>query len=357
MGVALFILILVVLIVGHELGHFLVAKRAGMEVPEFGVGFPPKLWSVVRGSTEYSVNALPFGGFVRIVGEDGATDHPHAFSKKPKVAQAAVLCAGPAMNVVLGFLAFWVAFMVGFPTVVDDAVGTHARVVVSEVVAGSPVAEAGVQVGDVVQRISVSGETYSVDHPTDISDALALAPARVVLTVERVGVTYEYELTPARGVIPEEPDRVALGVGSVVIADVSYGFFESLWRALVATVNGLGAILSGLRDLLLSAVSFNATLETLSGPVGIASQVSVAAETGWGQVFAFAGIISLNLAVLNLLPFPALDGGRLLFLGIETLRGRPLRPQVASILNTLGFVLLIALMIAVTYQDIFRLVS
>lgn len=360
MGILIFILILVVLIVGHEFGHFIAAKRAGMEVPEFGVGFPPKLWSKVYGATEYSVNALPFGGFVRIVGENGDVENPNSFTKKSKLKQAGVLCAGPAMNVVLGFLAFWIAFMLGFPTVVDDTEGAqlaHARVVVSEIVAGSPVDRAGMLVGDTVLSLTASGKTTVVEHPTDISNALLLEPDLVLLTAERNGEERVFTIIPERGVIVEEPERAALGVGSLVIADVSYGVLESLWRACVATVYGTVAIVTGIAELVTGALTLSASLETISGPVGIASVVSDAARIGWGQVLAFAGIISLNLAVLNLMPFPALDGGRLLFLGIEVVRGRALPQNVSSIANTIGFVLLIVLMLVVTWNDVVRLVS
>jgi regulator of sigma E protease len=359
MGILIFVVMLVVLIVGHEFGHFLVAKRMGMEVPEFGIGFPPKVWSFVRGTTEYSINALPFGGFVRIVGENGDHDHPNAFTQKAKWAQAAVLFAGPGMNIVLGFVAFWIAFMVGFPTAVEDggtAVLSNARVVVSEVVEGSPADRAGLLVGDTMQSITVDGVTVLIDRPTDVSDALKSAPEQVILTTERSGEARAYTLVPERGVITQEPERLALGVGSLIIAEASYGFFESLWRALVATYNGLVAIVTGIAGLIAGAFTLSASLEDISGPVGIASVVSDAARIGWGQVLAFAGIISLNLAVLNLLPFPALDGGRLLFLGVEVVRGRAVSAKVSSAVNTVGFVLLILLMLVVTWNDIAKLI-
>lgn len=360
MGILIFVLMLVVLIVGHEFGHLLAAKRAGMEVPEFGIGFPPKLWSFVRGTTEYSLNALPFGGFVRIVGENGDADHPNAFTQKAKWAQAGVLFAGPGMNIVLGFFAFWVAFMVGFPTAVeehDSAQLTNARVIVSEIVDGSPADLAGLMVGDTALSITALGVTTPVERPTDISDALKSGPQEVVLTAERGGEEHSYTLIPARGVIPEEPERLALGVGSLVVADASYGVFESLWRALVATVNGLVAIVTGIAELIGGVFTQSASLEHISGPVGIASVVSDATRVGWGQVLGFAGIISLNLAILNLLPFPALDGGRLLFLGIEALRGKALPQNVSSTVNTIGFALLILLMLVVTWHDVVKLVA
>ena len=351
---------LVVLIVGHEAGHLLAAKRAGMHVPEFGIGFPPKVWSRTVGGTEYSVNALPFGGFVRIVGEDGDGTHEHAFGKKSKWAQAGVLCAGPGMNIVLGFIAFWIAFMVGFPTALEDAGNatlSHPRVVVTDVLPGSPAEGAGVSVGDTVVSITRGNVTTLVERPSDISDALQERPDVVKVVTLRGDTEHTYTLVPKTGVITDAPDRLAIGLGSLILADASYGVFESLWRATLATGRLLVSIVTGIAQLLIGAVTFSASLEGLSGPVGIASVVSDAAKVGVGQVLAFAAVISLNLAVLNLLPFPALDGGRLLFLGIEVLRGRPVPARTTALVNNVGFVLLILLMLVVTWHDIARLVA
>lgn len=360
MSVVLFIIILVTLIVGHEFGHLLAAKRAGMKVPEFGIGFPPKLWGYTIGSTEYTVNALPFGGFVKIVGEDGVTDDPDAFSKKSVWAQALTLFAGPFANIVLGFLAFWIAFMVGMPTALEDAEALHmtdTRVVVSELLPGSPAAASGLEVGDTVVSLEVGSVTTIVRSPKDIVSALGDGSMNVTIHARRGGTEHDYILTPKTGIIAEAPERKALGVGSLLVGTVQYGFIESTFKAAAATVNGLVSIVVGFGMLLAGLFTASTSLAGLSGPVGIASLVGDAAYFGIGQVLSLTAIISLNLAVLNLLPFPALDGGRLALLAIETVRGKPVKRQTSEVVNTVGFMVLILLMLVVTWHDIAKLLT
>lgn len=358
MGVLIFFIMIVVLIVGHEFGHLLAAKRAGMEVPEFGIGFPPKLWSFVRGTTEYSINALPFGGFVRIAGENGDADHPNAFSQKTKLAQLGVLAAGPGANIVIAFIAFWIAFMVGLPTVVEDAGPqgiTHAQVVVTQVLPNSPADLGGVAVGDRVLTIVSNGVVHEIEKPSDIPEALG--QGSVTLAIEKGGERREIALTPKDGIIPEAPDTKALGVGTMLLGVASYDVVTSFGKAFFATTDSLWQIVQGFASLIVGAFTLSASLEDVSGPVGIASLAGDAATFGLGQVLSFAAIISLNLAVLNLLPFPALDGGRMVMVIYETLRGRAIRQVTANVINSVGFVLLITLMLVVTWNDVVRLVA
>jgi regulator of sigma E protease len=360
MSVIIFLVILVVLIVGHELGHFLVAKRAGMRVPEFGIGFPPKVWGIGVGDTEYTINALPFGGFVKIVGEDADADDPNAFSKKSKWAQAAVLVAGPGMNVVLGCIAFWIAFMVGVPTALSDD-STHIvrdqRVVVSEVLADGPAAAGGVKQGDTLVAVTVSDVRVPIASPETLFKTLNNVSQPVELELIRADEPLTLTLTPKQGVIPDEPGRYAVGIGSLAIGIAAYGPFEALWRSLEATGTGLVAIVTGIGTLIASAFTLSADITDISGPVGIAGLVGDASAFGAGQVLILAALISLNLAVLNLLPFPALDGGRLALLGIEAVRGRALSQTFVGVVNTAGFVLLITLMLVVTWNDIAKLLA
>lgn len=359
MYVLLFIVILLVLIVGHEFGHLLMAKRAGMKVPEFGIGFPPKLWGTKIGDTEYTVNALPFGGFVRIVGEDAEDSaDPDSFVHKAKGAQALTLFAGPFANVVLGFAAFWVAFMFGMPSAVtaeEAAALSDARVIVSEVLPGSPADDAGLLVGDTLVTLAQADITVPVQSPEDVTSTIAASPEPLTVTVRRGEEVKTVTVTPAAGVIPDEPGRYAVGIGSVLVGNVVLNPFSALLQAGVATYNSLISIVAGLAGLVASAFTGAGSLESLTGPVGIAGMVGDAATLGVGQVLALAAIISLNLAVLNLLPFPALDGGRLLFLAIETLRGKSISSRTAGAVNTAGFAILILLMLVVTWNDIARL--
>jgi regulator of sigma E protease len=358
MSVILFIVILLVLVVGHEFGHFSVAKWVGMKVHEFGVGFPPKLWSKTIGETEYSVNALPFGGFVKIHGEDDPElTEDQAFAMHSKLAQAGVLFAGPGMNIVLGFMAFWIAFSIGVPAAVDETHGTlkNARVVVSELLPGSPIAKSGIKVGDTLLTLTQDNVTKTIQDPKDISAALATNHNRLAITAKRGDAVTVYILEPVAGIIKAEPDRYAIGLGSLLVGTTDYGIGGAFVKALGATWNGLVGIVVGMATLIASAFTLSGSLADLSGPVGIAGLVGDAAVFGVGQVLALAAVISLNLAVLNLLPFPALDGGRLAMLAYEVVRGKRIRQQTAAIINTVGFVALILLMLVVTWHDIAKL--
>lgn len=354
MSVALFILILLVLVVGHELGHFFVAKWTGMKVPEFGVGFPPKLWGIRVGETEYTINALPFGGFVKIVGEDAEDkDHPDAFGKKPKLAQAAVLFAGPGMNVVLGFFAFFIALMIGVPSVIEGGTEgvTDARVIVADVLPGSPAAQAGVERGDTV----VSINDVSVTDPRSIAEAVQKGD--VTLALARGETKKVVTVSPTTNLIAEDPTRLGIGIASVAIGTKTYSFVDAFVEAGKRTVDGLWGIVVGLASLIGGAFTLSSSIADISGPVGIATLVGDAAAIGAGQILILAAIISLNLAVINLIPFPALDGGRLALLAIETVRGKEMSTKTVMAINSIGFLLLISLMVVVTWNDIARLLA
>lgn len=363
MSILIFIVMLVVLIVGHEFGHFIAAKLSGMKVPEFGIGFPPKIWGKKIGDTEYTINALPFGGFVKIVGEDAneATSDPASFSNRPKVLQALTLFAGPFSNVVLGFLFFVMAFMLGIPSVVEDSsyAGrlTNERIVIAEVMPGSPAQDAGIQAGDRVVALRVNGEETQIFAPEAIAPLIAGAEGTVDVIVERAGKRVDLSAVPERGLIEGEPERQALGISSALVGTLQLSLPEAIVRAFTETVEKTQMIVEGMATLIASAVTLSANVEHIAGPVGIASLAGDAAHFGLGSILNFAALISLNLAVLNLLPFPALDGGRLAFLAIETLIRRPIPTKIANTVNTVGFVVLILLMLAVTANDLFKLFS
>ena len=361
MTILIFIIMLVVLIVAHEFGHFIVAKLSGMKVPEFGLGFPPKLWGKKIGDTEYTLNALPFGGFVKIEGEDAheSSNDPSAFSNRPKVLQAATLVAGPGANFILAFLLISVSFMVGVPSAVEtgDTRVVDPRVVIADVVAGSPAEQAGILPGDRVVSITTNGNTVPVAKPEDVSGGIARATGPVLLDIEREGELRSIEATPQPGLIAEEPERRALGIASVLVGTLRLNPIEAVGAGFIETIERTKAVFAGIVDLIGSAFTLSADVKNIAGPVGIATLTGDAARFGFGSLLSFAAIISINLGILNLLPFPALDGGRLAFLAIETVIRRPIPLGIANAANAIGFALLIMLMIAVTFQDIARLVS
>ena len=357
MSIIIFIVILLVLIVGHEFGHLLVAKWAKMEVPEFGIGFPPKLWGKKIGSTEYTINALPFGGFVRIIGENAENvDNPHSFVRKPKYAQAAVMAAGPFANVVLAFVAFYIAYTVGVTAVQDDAHPvTNPFVMVSDVMAQSPGDQAGILAGDRVVRLERGEAMLTVTDAADIATFVQSGVGEISVTLLRDAETVTVTVLPAVGLIPENPSASAIGIASATVGTLKLGFFDALYTASEKTLYGIRDITIGLGMLLWGAIQGSASLDDISGPVGIATLVGEAATFGMGQVFLLAAILSLNLAVINLFPFPALDGGRLLMLLYEVLARRPVPSYAAGLINTVGFFALIALMLVVTVSDISKL--
>lgn len=364
MTIIIFLIVLVLLIVGHELGHFLTAKALKMKVLEFGVGFPPKIFGkkFSEEGTEYTLNWIPFGGFVRIFGEDEKeVDDPQAFPNRPKLHQALVLFAGPFANIVLAFLLSAGAFMVGTfaildtPSEVESAKDPH--VLVAQVLPESPAAEAGIEPGDRVVSIgSISGIMYPTSSE-DVGTFIATQGGELFISLirdnEEVGVT----VAAVSGLIEENPDQKAIGIATAYVGTVSYPIHVALWRGVVDTVQDFVFILVSVIGLIGSALTLSADVSQIAGPVGIATLTGDAAALGFGALLSFAALLSVNLAIINLLPFPALDGGRLLFLGIETVTRKRIPLNVAATVNTIGFVLLILLMIAVTVGDVSRLIG
>lgn len=365
MTVLLFIIVLVALILVHEFGHFIVAKWSGMRVDEFGVGFPPRLWSRRIGETEYSVNLLPLGGFVRIYGEDetevDTLANPRAFSSRPRILQAATLVAGVAMNWLLAFLILTSLLIAGTPRALTDdeiAIAPDARLVVAAVMPGTPAADAGLAVGDRILGIETAGNSFMSANPSAFISYVSEQSAGEPLTVsiDRAGEISQVQVSPETGVIEEDPERVAFGVSvapvgtvPVPLADAPVEGFLLTWEVTKQTAVGLFGFLG-------KAITLDADLSQVAGPVGIAGAVGDAYAEGFTQLLSIAAIISINLAIINLLPIPALDGGRLLFVGIEGLTRRSINPAVAATVNGVGFAALILLMLVITASDILKLI-
>ena len=355
MTVLIFILVLLVLIIGHEFGHFITAKLLKMKVLEFGVGFPPKIFGkkFSEDGTEYTVNWLPFGGFVRIFGEDAreATD-PVAFPNRPVLHQALTLFAGPFANLVLAVALSTAALMIGTLTIFDPSdvpSAVHdAHVIVAAVVPGSPAEEAGIAPGDTI---------LSAENPEAFAESVAASDGPVTVTLSHNNETQMVTMTPVAGLVADEPNRKVIGVSTALVGTMSYPIHTALWRAVVDTAHDFVFILVSIMTLIGSAFTLSADVSQIAGPVGIATLTGDAARLGFGSLLSFAALLSTNLAIINLLPFPALDGGRLLFLGIETLFRRKIPLKTAQVVNTAGFAILILLMLAVTAQDVWRLIG
>ncbi|HMO78034.1 MAG TPA: site-2 protease family protein [Candidatus Paceibacterota bacterium] len=362
MSILIFLLVLFVLILVHEWGHYIAAKKTGMRVDEFAIGFPPKLFSVKKGETEYSFNALPIGGFVRIFGESlegvdaSDSDKARAFTARPLWAQAVVLIAGVTMNVVLAWFLFVFTFMIGVPTAVEESVASPDAVLyVSGLLPGGPLADK-LPVGSEIVSLR-SGEVLLVDpSPTSFSEFVQSYPAsEIEITYRQKEAENTVTVTPEAGLIPDQPTRAAVGVSLALVESESLSFGASLKEATFATYNGLINITVGLTGLLVETFKGTADFSQVAGPIGIVGMVGEAANFGLTALLTFTAIISLNLAVINMLPIPALDGGRLLFVAYEAVTGKAVNPVWSGRLNLIGFVFLMLLMIAVTYNDIVRL--
>lgn len=360
MTILIFIAILLVLIIGHEFGHFVVAKLSKMRVDEFGVGFPPKIIGKKIGETEYTINWLPFGGFVKIFGEDetSASD-PRAFARRPKILQASTLIAGPLANIVLAFVLSTFAFIVGTPVVLDSLAEARGvkdtRVMVGFVLPESPAKESGVQQGDRILSLATNKGEFFIDSPETLTELINDSEGVVVLSIKRGNEEISLPIPTEVGLIEEDPERKAIGVATALVGTVSYAPHVAVGKGLVDTARDFIVIFTALISLLASAVTFSADVSNLAGPVGIASLTGEAASFGLGALLSFSALLSINLAIINILPFPALDGGRLLFLGIEVVSRRKIPSSVAQAVNAGGFLILILLMVAVTVGDIFRL--
>lgn len=355
--ILLFIVILGLLVFVHELGHFVAAKRAGMQVEEFGFGFPPRVFGIKRGETIYSINLIPLGGFVRIVGEDGGSvENPRSFSQKSFGRRLLVLLAGVLMNTIFAWVLISVGLAMGLPTIVGEGeqlpAGANMRglaVGIVEISPSGPAAEAGIKVGDKI--IKISGEEVRT-----IEDAQTI-------TKKNAGNSTIYELrrgndTIEKTIVPrvEPPDgQGPLGISLSSIALVSYPWYQAPIRGITATINLLVATVTGIATILGQWVTGKSVSAALSGPVGIAVMTRDIAALGLPYLIQFTAVLSINLAIINAIPFPALDGGRVLFLVIEKLRRKKLPQMAEQVANTVGFFLLLLLMAFVTYKDVTRL--
>ena len=342
------ILVLSVIIVIHELGHFLAAKANDVKVEEFALGFPPKIFSVKKGETVYSLNAIPFGGYTKMLGEEDPTE-PRSFASKKPGTRLLILSAGPLMNILLAILLSMVMFVIPHDVVSEP-------VIIEEVSPSSPAGLAGILPGDQVLEIN----DQNVKSTYDLQRMIQLNLGKEIeITLSRGDELIKTSLVPrwdppeGEGAIGIELDVEAALAGRETnrivenpLRAVPMGL-SSLWETVILYKNGIVAIVTG-------AVPLD-----LMGPVGIVEVTGeVATSGGLSALFEFSGFISLIIGVMNILPLPALDGGRIAFVFIEWIRkGKKISPRVEGMVHFAGFILLIGLMLVVTYQDIVRIIT
>jgi regulator of sigma E protease len=330
----------------HEGGHFLIAKKAGIKVEEFGFGYPPRLWAKKVGETEYSVNLLPLGGFVRLYGEDDLTTQAeHSFWAQSKKARASVVFAGVVMNFLLAILVFTLVYSAtGIPTKTD-------KIKIVGVVPHSPAEAAGLRVGQIIDSV----DNLVVKNTDDFINFTREKLGKP-LTLQVNG--QEIEITPRQQVPAGE------GPLGVVISQIEmkhYPFYQMIPLGIIEgfkeAVNWGKLILSSLGKMLLELITLGRVPQDVAGPLGILQITSGVAKTGFLSILQFMGILSVNLAVVNVLPFPALDGGRLIFLFYELIARRRPRSGIERWVNSAGMVTLLFLICLVTLGDISRLLS
>lgn len=361
--IIIFLLVLFSLILVHEWGHFIVAKLTGMRVDEFGIGFPPKIAGFKKGETEYTINWLPIGGFVRIWGENydeaeeaeklSATERARAFSARPRWAQALVLIAGVTMNIVFAWLLFVLIFMIGTSTAVNESEASdEAKLTVVRSVPGSPAKET-IPLGANIVSVSAGEKVISNLTPATFGTFVTeVAPEPVTIEYIYKEKTEVVTLSPQQGLDKAQPERYLVGLSLAFTEIHSSGPIEAVVKGYMATLTGLKEIRDGLWLLLKGIFDGSPDFSDVGGPILIATMTGEAVSLGITTLMSFAAMISLNLAVINLLPIPALDGGRLIFVLIEAVIRRPIPPVWAGRVNMVGFAMLMLLMVAVTYKDI-----
>lgn len=358
MSVLYFFIILSLLVLVHELGHFLVARFFDIRVDEFGLGYPPRALSLFKWKeTLFTLNWLPFGGFVKIFGENPNEDEqvadPRAFSSKNRGAQAAVLVAGVVGN----FLFAWLLISVGFTSGLPAPAGinlpvTNAHTVITTVVKGSPADLAGLKSGDSLEGLSRDG-VYAALSPEEASKFIGESGKPIAIVVKRGKDLITTTITPTSGIVEGKP---AVGIAMDTVGTVNLSPGRAIVEGFKVTSKLTWLTATALLSFIGHAVIGHADLSQVTGPVGLVGMVGDVRALGFVYLLSFTALISLNLAVVNLLPIPALDGGRLLFVAIESLLRRPISPRVFNTANTVGFALLIILMLIITGRDIMHLI-
>jgi regulator of sigma E protease len=344
-----FIAVLGILVFVHELGHFLVAKRSGVKVERFSLGFPPKMIGKKIGDTEYCISWIPLGGYVKMSGENPEEEkerwEPWEFMGKPIWQRSLIIFAGPLMNFLLAILVFWgVIFFSGKEIVHYD------RTTIGIVGKDTPAEKAGLKEGD--QILSVDG--IEVENFMDMAEIIYKEVEKpVTLKWRRGEEIFESEITTFKDQIRDQEGKIKevgkIGVSpefTIVRLSIFHAFIEGIGLTVFITVESVKFIIG--------LFTGAASLKMVGGPIFIARTAGETAKLGLASFFSFLALLSINLSIINILPIPVLDGGHLLFLGLEKIRGKPLSLKQRAIIQQIGMAFLLALIIYVSYNDILR---
>lgn len=415
--ILIFLIILGLLVFVHELGHFIVAKRNGVRVNEFGFGFPPRLiglervaspkiemieqkeevnleaevggqavetvvvtrqqelvrvrqtkkWRLFFGKNKsqnqegevYSLNLIPLGGFVKIYGEEGEGEkNPHSFMAKTAWQKTLILFAGVFMNFLLAVFLFALGHFIGLPSAIDEsevAKYPDARLQIVNIIQGSPAASAGLTSGDFVIGLKdFQGRILEgIKRPSQFQDFVDNEKGKeITVIVQRGGSNIDFVLTPR---VNPPSGQGPLGVELASVAQIRLPWYQAIWQGFLTTVELLWLFVSALYVIIKNLFITGQAGVDVVGPVGIFNLTGQAATMGFIYLLQLTAMLSINLAVINAFPFPALDGGRVLFILIEKIKGSPIKAKTAGLVNTIGFALLIALMAFVTFRDITKI--
>ena len=378
-----FLIILGLLVLSHEFGHFIAARKSGMKVYEFGFGFPPraigvqrltkkdgdkiiKKWrwtfrrtnaeelSVVEGweaGTLYSFNWLPLGGFVKIKGEEGENQDPDSFVSKSFTKKVITIVAGVAMNVLLAAVIFSFGFMVGLPQSVEgleDGNIKDRRLQIMQVLPDMPAASVGLKAGDIIAKLDdldsprLAQMQKYVDENKD---------KEIAVQIKRGDELLNKKIKPA---VYKESGKGGFGVAITEVGIVKYPWYKAIYKGFIITALYLKAIVIAFYYIITGLFSGTGAGSAVSGPIGIAVMTGQVAKMGLSYLLNFTAVLSLNLAILNILPIPALDGGRLIFLVVGKLTRRKISMKFEQIAHTAGFALLMLLVLIITIKDVGR---
>lgn len=393
MTIIIFILILLLLVLIHEAGHFFAAKLSGVRVDEFAFGFPPRLFSIKKGETKYVFNALPVGGYVKIFGENGEVPKGERYKNKDRNfvnkspwIKIFILSAGVIMNIVLAYVLITISlygttnFQVDSNTKEYQIFLKDGRIkdqflVVANVMDKSPAQRSGLAVGDRVDRIYLNQEDQEgkilLYKNVNLDQSSEEVTKNIVDNLNNVNggfsdsltIVYENKNGPATTTIAGvyglegSKNKKLVGVSFVKFARVNLKSGEAFSIGFIKTGEAISGTLSGFWELFSNLFKSGKISENISGPVGIFNMVGEASHLGFDYLLLFAAILSISLAVFNILPFPALDGGRILFVLIEWITGKKISEKWQGILNGAGFIILILLMVVISARDVIHLLK
>jgi regulator of sigma E protease len=349
---------LIALIVLHELGHFILAKRFGVKVEEFGIGLPPRIFGKKIGETIFSLNLLPLGAFVKLYGEEERVKDKRSFSEKPVWQRALIVLGGVVSFWLISAILLSIVFGMGVREIISDEENhnlINPRVQIIAIAKDSPAEKAGLKIGDSIINVKWQMANFKIDKVKELQKLTEEYKGKeIILTIEREKEIFDVKLVPR--VLPPAEEG-PMGVALVRTAEKSYPWYLAPIEGVKATLSITGAIVKGLIQVFKNLVIGKGLPPGvhLTGPIGIGSLMTKAAKLGINYYLQFLAIISLYLAIFNILPIPALDGGKLLFLTIEKIQRKPLSQKIEQTITSFFFALLLALLIWVTIKDISQL--